>query len=166
MKNFARLALVILVLYALQTSMLPLVAYHGISPDIMLLVTVSYAFLRGERYGALMGFSVGLLADLATGTFFGLHTFTCLVLGLFFGRFSERVFKEQFFLPVCASALATLLNYFILAIIMVLLGYRFNPLGGIESVLLPMLIYQLALAYPVHRLMYELDKRCSEKEQH
>ena len=77
-----------------------------------------------------------------------------------------RVFKEQFFLPVLASLAATAANYFILALLMVLLGYRFNPVSNVQAMLLPMLIYQLAFAYPVHRLTYVLDKKLSEKEKH
>ena len=57
-------------------------------------------------------------------------------------------------------------DYFILALLMVLLGYRFNPVSSMQTMLLPMLIYQLAFAYPVHRLTYALDQKLREKEQH
>ena len=166
MKKFGRLALFVIALYVLQTSLLPMIAYRGISPDLMLLLTVSFAFLRGVRQGGLMGFATGLLQDLASGTFLGINAFTRMLLGMFFGRFSDRVFKEQFFLPVTASITAIIANYFILALLMVLLGYRFNLVGNMESMLVPMLIYQLAFAYPVHRLAYALDKKLSKKEKH
>jgi len=166
MRKFGRLALFVIALYVLQTSLLPMIAYRGISPDLMLLLTVSFAFLRGGRQGGLMGFSVGLLQDLASGTFLGINAFTRMLLGMFFGRFSDRVFKEQFFLPVTASITAIIANYFILALLMVLLGYRFNLVSSLQTMLIPMLIYQLAFAYPVHRLTYELDKKLSEKEKH
>jgi rod shape-determining protein MreD len=100
------------------------------------------------------------------GTFLGVHAFSQLLIGMFFGRFSDLVFKEQFFLPVFASVAAIVANYFILALLMVLLGYRFNLVGNMESMLVPMLIYQLAFAYPVHRLAYALDKKLSKKEKH
>ena len=162
MKKFGRLALFVIALYVLQTSLLPMIAYRGISPDLMLLLTVSFAFLRG----GLMGFATGLLQDLASGTFLGINAFTRMLLGMFFGRFSDRVFKEQFFLPVTASITAIIANYFILALLMVLLGYRFNLVSSLQTMLIPMLIYQLAFAYPVHRFTYELDKKLSEKEKH
>ena len=57
----------------------------------------------------------------------------------------------------------TTVNYFILALLMILLGYRFNLMGHMQYTLLPMLIYQLAFAYPVHHLAYELDKRYGKK---
>ena len=174
MNNFAKLAAFVIALYVLQASFFPLMAYHGISPNFMLLITVSFAFLRGMEQGTLMGVLAGLLTDLATGTFFGIHAFTYLLMGNLCGRFANRVYKDQFFWPVFASlgvtALnyfilgVTALNYFILALLMVLLGYRFNPISNVQVTLLPMLIYQLAFAYPVHYLTYKLDKNISTNE--
>ena len=164
MNNFAKLVAFVIALYVLQTSFFPLMAYHGISPNFMLLLTVSFAFLRGMEQGTFMGFLTGLLTDLATGTFFGIHAFTYLLMGNLCGRFANRVYKDQFFWPVFASLGVTALNYFILALLMVLLGYRFNPISNVQATLLPMLIYQLAFAYPVHYLTYKLDKNISTNE--
>jgi len=47
---------------------------------------------------------------------------------------------------------------------MVLLGYRFNPVSNVQYMLLPMLIYQLAFAYPVHYLTYNMDKKMRTQE--
>ena len=164
LNNIGKWAAFAAALFVLQTSILPLMAYHGVTADLLLLLTVSFAFLRGTRQGAFMGFGVGLMQDLATGTFFGVNTLTRTLLGLLFGQFSDRVFKEQFFLPVLASVGVTILNYFILALIMVLLGYRFNLETHMQQMLLPMLVYQLAFAYPVHYLVYRVDKRLSEQK--
>ena len=164
MNNFAKLVAFVIALYVLQTSFFPLMAYHGISPNFMLLLTVSFAFLRGMEQGTFMGFLTGLLTDLATGTFFGIHAFTYLLMGNLCGRFANRVYKDQFFWPVFASLGVTALNCFILALLMVLFGYRFNPISNVQVTLLPMLIYQLAFAYPVHYLTYKLDKNISTNE--
>ena len=113
MKKIGKWAAFAAVLFVLQTSLLPLMAYHGVTADLLLLLTVSVAFLRGSKQGAFMGFGAGLMQDLATGTFFGVNTLSRTLLGLLFGQFSDRVFKEQFFLPVLASVAATILNYFL-----------------------------------------------------
>lgn len=104
-----------------------------------------------------------MLQDIASGTFLGVNAFTRVLIGFCVGKFSDQVFKEQVFLPVFASLLVTTVNYFILALLMILLGYRFNLMGHMQYTLLPMLIYQLAFAYPVHHLAYELDKRYGKK---
>ena len=166
MKNAGATALLVIILYALQTSILPLIAYHGVTADLMLLFVTSTAFLKGARVGALSGFAVGVLQDIASGTFVGVNAFTRVLIGFCVGKFSDQVFKEQVFLPVFASLLVTTVNCFILALLMILLGYRFNPVSSMQTMLLPMLIYQLAFAYPVHRLTYALDQKLREKEQH
>ena len=81
MKNAGVTALAVIILYALQTSLLPLIAYHGVTTDLLLLFVTSTAFLKGARVGALSGFAVGLLQDLASGTFLGMNAFTRLLLG-------------------------------------------------------------------------------------
>ena len=164
MSYFGKMVIFVVALYVLQTSFFPLIAYHCISPDFMLLITVSFAFFFFFEQGTLMGVLTGLLTDLSTGTFFGIHAFTYLLMGNLCGRFANRVYKDQFFWPVFASLGVTALNYFILALLMVLLGYRFNPISNVQTTLLPMLIYQLAFAYPVHYLTYKLDKNISINE--
>lgn len=164
MKEFAAWAMMTAGLYVLQASLFPLIAYHGVTVDFLLLMTVSFSFLRGMHQGVLLGFWAGLMQDLASGTFFGIHTFSLSIIALFFGRFSDRVFKEQFFLPVLASIAATALNYFILLLLMLLLGYRFNIISHIQYTLFPMFFYQLAMAYFVHKQCYRLDKFFSARK--
>ena len=43
---------------------MPLIAINGVIPDLVLLATVSYAFLRGSAWGAFVGFLFGLIEDL------------------------------------------------------------------------------------------------------
>ncbi|MBR6906698.1 MAG: rod shape-determining protein MreD [Selenomonadaceae bacterium] len=151
-------------LYVFQSSLFPLLAYHGISVNLLLLLTVSFAFLHGCRFGVLMGFCAGLLQDLGTGTFLGCSVLSYMVIGWVCGKLSDRVFKEEFFLPIMASVFATAGNYFILVTLMLLLGYRFHLATNMQDVLLPMFVYQLVFAYPVHKAVYELDQRLGENK--
>lgn len=162
-RKFGLLAGGVLALYAIQTSLLPLLAYRGVTADLMLLLVTSAAFLRGSRIGAFIGFCVGLMEDLASGSFLGMNAFTRLLLGYAVGSCSDRVFKDQIFLPVASSLFVTAANYFILAVLMLLLGYRFNLASHAQYTLLPMLVYQLVFAYPVHRIVCAANKRVGAK---
>ena len=48
MKKYRFFILFFLTLFILQFSFLPLIAVHGVIPDLLVLATVSYAFLRGS----------------------------------------------------------------------------------------------------------------------
>lgn len=145
--------------YVLQTSLLPFFAYNGVSTNFMLLLTVSTAFILGARKGVFMGFAAGLLQDLTTGSFFGCSIFSYMLIGLVCGKFATHVFKEQFFMPVFTSIFATVFHYAVMMMFMFMLGYRINIKAGIEPMLLPMLIYQFIFAYPVHKIVFNFDKR-------
>ena len=151
-------------LYVIQSSLLPMLSYHGLSTNLMLLWVVSFAFLKGHRFGLFMGFCAGLLQDLATGTFFGCNILSYMILAFICGKLSDRVVKEDFFLPILASVFAAIWHYFIFFVLMFLLGYRFQLMASMQYTLLPMVFYQLALAYPVHRIAYEVNRRLEEKK--
>lgn len=58
-------AAVTLVALALQTSLLPHVAWHGVVPHLVLLVVVSTALTCRAEFSLLVAFAAGLLSDLA-----------------------------------------------------------------------------------------------------
>ena len=163
MKTFAKWAILILGLYVLQTSLLPLISYNGISPNLMLLLTVSVAFLRGHRYGVFMGFIAGLLQDLTSGSYFGCDIFSYMLIGLLCGKFSDQIFKDQFILPVLSSFFTSAMHYFIIVMFIYLLGYQLDLQRNLQYTLIPLLCWQFAFAYPVHKLVFAFDKHVKVK---
>ena len=61
MKKYRYFIAFFLVLFVLQFSFLPLISVYGVVPDLLLLATVSYAFLRGSAWGGFIGFALGFL---------------------------------------------------------------------------------------------------------
>ena len=163
MKTFAKWAALVIGLYILQTSLLPLVSYNGVSPNLMLLLTVSVAFLFGHRYGVFVGFAAGLLQDLTSGSHFGCVIFSYMLIGLLFGKFSDQIFKDQFILPVISSFFTSTIHYFIMVMFTFLLGYHLNLQWSLQYTLLPLLCWQFIFAYPIHKLVLKFDKSISVK---
>ena len=159
MKKAALWAVLILSMYVFQTSLLPMLSYNGISANLMLLLTMSVAFIKGNRYGVFIGFITGLLQDLTTGSFFGCDIFSYMLIGLLCGKFSNQIFKDQFFLPVITSSFVTLIHYAIIVSFIFMLGYKLNLQWNLQHTLLPMICYQLMLAYPVYKLTFEFNEK-------
>ena len=150
-------AILIILMYAAQTSLLPYIGYHGVSANLMLLLTVSTAFLRGYRHGVLMGLITGILQDFTTGSYFGCASFSYMIIGCFFGKFSERIFKEQLLFPVLSAPLAAGMYFFIMTFLLMLIGYKIDLLHSIQTILQPLIIYQVAFSWLVHKLAYDFD---------
>lgn len=164
MKNIIGWTAFVLMLYVLQSSLLPLLAYRGISVDILLLLVVSYSFLRGHKQGVFMGFMAGLLQDLATGTFFGVNIFAKMAIGYGCGYFSRRLFEEQLMLPLMAVATSTVVHYLITLVFFLLLGYMVDLFQHWQLFLLPMLLYNMVFALPVHVSVAKICTLLKEKK--
>jgi rod shape-determining protein MreD len=57
--------LVVALAVVLQTSVFPHFAWDGVVPNLALLVVVGAAIVRGPQYAAVLGFTAGLVIDLA-----------------------------------------------------------------------------------------------------
>lgn len=158
MKCFFTWLLTIVAALVLQSTFFSVVTYHGIKPDLLLAVVISSSLLAGRDHGVVIGFFSGVLQDLVSGTFFGMHTFSKMVLGYCFGMAEAHVFKEHFLLPVIAMSLATLANTAILSTLMFFLGYQVNVFHYALSVLGPLLFYQVLLAIPIHKAIYRIHR--------
>ena len=157
-KNFAWIV-VFLVAYILQTSLLNLIAFHNVSADLLLLLTISYSLTHGFRRGAFVGFCSGLLQDVASGTFLGFNALSKMVIGFGFGFMLGRVYEKKFILPLLSSILATAVNYLISLLVILMLGYRVNMLHSLYNLLLIPLIYNLCFSYVVHRIVCWLKNK-------
>ena len=144
--------------YALQTSLLTYLSFDGFSTNLMLLLTVSVAFLRGHESGVLFGFMAGLLQDATTGSYFGLAMFSYMTIGLIFGKFSVNLFREQSLLPVVSAIPALALHFAIMIGFLYLLERQIDLVKFMKFDFWPTAIMQLVLSYPVHRLVLALNE--------
>lgn len=156
--------LYVLVLYVMQTSFFPYFSWHGIAPDLLLLFVVSFSFLKGPRLGVLAAFSVGLLSDLATGTFFGIATFCKMFVAFLCGRLSESVYRDSFLLTVTAVTVATLFSYGLTYGVLYAMGYQVRLMAHAADTLFPMLVWNLALIYPVHKATAWMEEKIKKQD--
>ena len=158
MKVIGLWMLTLIILYALQTSLLTFLNVDGFSANIMLLMIVSVAILRGHKVGAFFGFMAGLLQDLTTGSYFGLAIFSYMTIGLVFGKSSVNLFREKSLLPVVSAIPALALHFAITIIFLLLLGWRIDFISFMKFDFFPVAIMQVVLSYPVHKIMYTLNE--------
>jgi len=91
----ARIALAVVVVtvsVVLQVTLLSRLGLPGATPDLVLVVTMAYGFVRGPVVGASIGFSAGILLDLMPPSlgYFGLTALLLAVAGFIAGTVAER----------------------------------------------------------------------------
>lgn len=91
------LALLLLILIAIQDAALRYVAVWGVVPNLALLVVIAAAVVRGSDYGAGIGFIAGLLLDVippASGTA-GRWALALVIVGYLAGKVSAEARRSR-----------------------------------------------------------------------
>ena len=78
--------LFILVAFLLQTTVFKIIALADVVPNLVLVVTVSYAYIRGRTSGIVIGFICGIMLDMMYGSLIGLYAFIFMTIGFFVGH--------------------------------------------------------------------------------
>lgn len=144
-------------LVLIQASLIPLVAFHGIEPDLLLIAVTSAGILRGREVGVSIGFFAGTLQDLASGGIIGSNALAKMLTGFVAGRLERKVFKENIFLPIIATVGATLLHSFIFLALCHIVDYKIIFPDFILQHLGPLIAYNVIFAVPIHHLVYRLS---------
>ena len=125
-------------------------------PDLVLVLVVAVALLRGPVFGACGGFWAGLALDVASLGTLGLTSFFLTLAGYWAGRLGQVMSKTSAHTPVLTVALATLGVALASLILKFMLGTPVSPSEFFVPVLLPTLALNLLLAYPVYALCRRL----------
>ena len=106
----------------LQDTVFNVISIAEGKPDFVLILTVFYALFHGHIHGGLLGMAFGLMEDLMTGRFIGLNAICKGLTGFLVGMVSERLYKNNFFIPVVTVFVATFLHSVIYLICGALIG--------------------------------------------
>lgn len=125
-------------------------------PDLMLVLVVSLALLRGPLLGSVAGFSAGLVIDLAAIQTLGLSSLLLTFVGYWAGRFGLVTSRSSPYPPLVAVALATVALELGSGLVHFMLGQGAGAGELVLQVLLPTLALNALLAYPLYRLTLRL----------
>ena len=82
MRTWGRLGIIVLAAVLVQVGVLNQIVIGGAHPDVFLLLAISAGLVAGPQRGAVMGFTLGLVADVFVQTPYGLSSL-CYVLVAF-----------------------------------------------------------------------------------
>ena len=95
-----------------QVSVLGVYSPLGGTADLVLVVLISIALLRGSIFGAVAGFAAGLLIDTANLGTLGFTSLLLTLAGFWTGRYGETTARDRFHAPFTSVAVITVLYAF------------------------------------------------------
>ena len=99
MRRVITLGILIIVCFVLQSALFPYIEVAGATPNLLLILTVSFGLMRGRKEGMLVGFFCGFLYDLYFGFAIGPFMIIYMLIGYCNGFFHRLYLVEDVLLP-------------------------------------------------------------------
>lgn len=148
-----RLAALGLVAVIVQLSAISQVTVIGVTADISPLVVMSAGLLLGSIPGAVMGFSMGLLVDMALLQTPGVSSLIFIAVGYGAGRLRELRDPAHGLIPLAAGAAATAITEVGFSMIQFLLGADGPVSLLLVRQILATIVLNALLALPIYALV-------------
>lgn len=149
----------IILCFVLQCSVFDSLSFAGIIPNLMIILTSSFGFMRGEREGLLIGFFCGLLSDIFFGGFLGFYALLLMYIGFLNGKFCKIFYPEDIKLPLALITVSDLSYGVICYVLLFLLRGRLNFLFYLWTVILPETVYTIIVTCMLYPLALFVNNR-------
>lgn len=159
MKRRIVIALIICISFLLQSTVLKALSIGSISPNLMVIVTSSFGFMKGKKEGLWVGFFCGLLEDIFYGRLLGMHAMIYMYIGYANGYFNHIFYGDDIKLPISLISISELAYGLGTYAIMFMLRSRFAFFYYLKRIILPELVYTIILTLVCYRLIYNINRR-------
>lgn len=156
---------IMLVAAALQSSWLESVKVIGGRPDLVLVLVVAWAIIRGGTEGALWGFAGGFILDGLSGGAFGLWTLSLTLVGFLTGQPWVHRLGPTLIRLASMSVVGTLVGHIVLMAGMAVVGLGVNIPRGIQAVAGPAALLNLLLSPFAFTFLVWFHKRSNSQQE-
>lgn len=159
MKNKLILAVLIVLSFLLQCTVLQSLSVGFISPNLLVILCVSMGFLRGRKTGLFTGFFCGILVDLFFGTLFGFYALIYMYLGYLAGYGCKIYYDDDIMVPMIFVGAGDLFYNLAVYGLQFLLRGRLGFGSYFLRIMVPELLYTVLLTILVYKLLYKVNYR-------
>lgn len=164
MKRGVISGLLILICFLLQCTVFPSFSFGGIVPNLLIVLTASFGFMRGEKTGLLIGFFSGLLVDIFFGEVIGFYALLYMYIGYTNGKFNRIFYPEDIKLPIALIIMSDLFYGLICYILMFLMRARFHLFFYMKHIILPEIVYTIVVTIFLYPLVLRINRKLEDSE--
>lgn len=156
--------LLVIISFVLQTTLFHAISFGGIVPNLMIVLTASYGFMRGKKIGLLTGFFSGLLCDLFFGSLLGLHAVIYMYIGYLNGMFHQVFYPDDIKLPMISILVSDFVYGIVYYLILFMLRGRFHFSYYLIHLIIPETVYTILVTLLFYPLILWINNRLEEAE--
>lgn len=164
MKRKIVIALLILFCFLLQCTVFRSLTFGGIVPNLLIVLTASFGFMRGEKDGLVIGFFCGLLIDIFFGEVVGFYALLYMYIGYTNGKFNRIFYPEDIKLPIALIIGSDLFYGLTCYILMFLMRTRFNISYFFRHIILPEIVYTIVITIFLYPIVLWINRKLEDNE--
>lgn len=156
------IAIEILICFLLQTTVFQWFVLAGTVPNLLLIITVTYGFLRGKKVGIGVGIICGLLVDFMYGDIIGVYAIFYMLIGYGNG-FCGKIFnKSDKVVPIVLVGFSQFVYFILYYTFNFLLRGKLNIFFYFTTIGLPEIVYTTIASIFVYRIFYNIDNKIDD----
>ena len=156
---------IILISFLLQSTLFVKLKFGAVSPNLMLVVTSSFGFMRGRKSGIAVGAISGLLVDIFWGQLLGFHTLLYTVIGYLNGSFERLFYDEDVKLPIVLISASEFLYGICIYVFVYMLQGDFAFGTYLFSIIIPELVYTILVTLILYQVIFHINRKLESEEQ-
>lgn len=154
----------IFVCFILQSTVFRSLSFAGIVPNLLIVLTSAYGFMRGENEGMVIGFICGLLIDIFFGDILGFYALIMMYIGFLNGKFNMIFYPEDIKLPLGLIIISDLSYGMVCYILLFMLKGKFEFWFYFTSIILPELVYTMIITCLLYPILLIVNKKLERRE--
>ena len=158
------MTLLILITFILQSTVFQSLSIASIAPNLLLILTVSFGFMRGKKEGILVGFFCGILIDIFYGNLVGFYALIYMYIGYLNGFLCKVYYDEDVKVPMILTAISDLAYGFAVYGLQFMLRGRLHVMNYVWHIMLPEMIYTVLITVIIYRPLYRLNHWLTERK--
>ena len=160
----AVMVLLILIVYLIQSTMIRILPMGGVAPNLLIILTSCFGFMRGKKDGMFVGFLSGIIIDVLFGNLIGFYALIYMIIGYLNGFFASICYPEDIKLPVALITSSELVYCFLVYV------FRFLIQGKIRfgyyflHIILPEIVYTIFVTIIIYKIILNINEWLEDVE--
>lgn len=164
MKRKLIVGLMIITCFILQCTLFQSLSIADISPNLLIVVTSSFGFMRGKKEGLFIGFFSGILIDVFFSEVLGFYGLLYMYIGYMNGFFHKIFYDEDVKLPMILITASNVAYGIIIYLFLFLLRNRLDFLYYLRRVIIPETVYTVIVTIVLYRLILLINRKLEAEE--
>lgn len=164
MRRKKSVAIIIIVCFLLQSTLFKALSFASISPNLLVVVTAAFGFMRGKKEGMFIGFFSGMLMDIFFGSILGFYALEYMYIGYFNGFFRKQFFPDDIKLPLILIGVSDVLYNLGVYVLRFFFRGKFQIGYFMLHIVIPELVYTLLVTIVLYFIILKINQHLEQME--